>query len=465
MTSSRSLPLLFVAALLLPRAVAGADVVLDWNELALAQVVAAGQLPPDGSRTMALVHVAMFDAVDAVDRRYLPYEFDERATGDVSAEAAAASAAHAILAGLFPDRRATVDGALAASLAALPDDARRRAGVALGEAVAARCLELRAGDGSAAPERYRPWAAPGGYVPTAIPVSSPWGAVRPWFLASGDELRPAAPPELAGDAWARDYEEVRRLGRRSGSARTDFETESARFWIVTGPAAWNPVVRALAASAPARLIDRARLFALVNLAAADAFVAVFDAKYTYGFWRPITAIRNGAVDGNDATGPEPGWLPLVDTPMHPEYPCAHCITAAAVARVLEAEFGAAEVPSIEMTSPTTPGVTHRWTRLSDYVSEVSNARVCGGIHYRTSTQVGEAMGRRIGELALARVLTPLDPTAAGSPSAPPAVDAADFPANRAQVARGTRAATQSQGTDALHSPASPVSKPSAKSEP
>jgi len=438
MTCNGSLPLLLAAALILPRA-AGADVVLDWNELALARVVAAGQLPPDGARTLALVHVAMFDAVDAIDRRYVPYAFDERATGDVSAEAAAASAAHAILAGLFPDRRATLDGALATSLAALPDDARRRAGVALGEAVAARCIERRAGDGSAAPERYRPRADPGGYVPTAIPVSSPWGAVRPWFLAGGDELRPAARPALAGEAWARDYEEVRRLGRRTDSARTDFETESARFWIVTGPAAWNPVVRALAASAPARLVDRARLFALVSLAAADAFIAVFDAKYVHDFWRPITAIRNGDLDGNDATGPEPGWLPLVDTPMHPEYPCAHCITAAAVARVLEAEFGEGELPPIEMTSPTAPGVIHRWTRIADYVTEISNARVWGGIHYRTSTRVGEEMGRRIGELALERVLTPLRVTGQALDRCQPISDSSASAGCRAQaIARGTR---------------------------
>lgn len=417
MTSIRSLPLLFAAALLLPRAVAGADVVLDWNELALAHVVAAGQLPPDGARTMAMVHVAMFDAVNAVDRRYLPYAFDERATGDVSPEAAAAAAAHAVLAGLFPDRRPAIDDALAASLAALPDDERRRAGVALGESAAARCLELRAGDGSAAPERYRPRTIPGSYVPTAIPVSSEWGRVRPWALAAGDELRPPPPLDLGGADWARDLDEVRRLGRRTDSERSATQSETARFWIVTGPAAWNPVVRSLARSAPTRLVDRARLFALVSLAAADAFVAVFDAKYAHGFWRPITAIRNGDLDGNDATGIEPGWLPLVDTPMHPEYPCAHCITAAAVARVLEAEFGAGEVPPIEMTSPTAPGVTHRWTRLADYVTEVSNARVWGGIHYRTSTRVGEAMGRRIGELALERAFLPAGRSQPGAPDA------------------------------------------------
>jgi len=406
MTSHGTLTLLLAATLLVPGAAAGADVVLDWNEIALAQVVSSGQLPPDGARTMALVHVAMFDAVDAVDRRYQPYSFDERPTVDASPEAAAAVAAHAVLSELFPERRAQLDLALSSSLAALPDDERRRAGVALGTAAAASCLRRRADDGAAALERYRPRTTPGTYVPTTVPVSSRWGEVRPWILSTGHELRPTPPPELASDAWARDYEEVRRLGRRTESPRTGFESETARFWIVTGPAAWNPVVRSLATSRPARLVDRARLFALVGIAAADAFVAVFDAKYAHGFWRPVTAIRNGDLDGNEATTQEPGWSPLVDTPMHPEYPCAHCITAAAVGAVLEAEFGSGDLPAITMSSPTAPGASHTWTRISDYVTEVSNARVWGGIHYRTSTEVGEAMGRRIGELALRRALTP-----------------------------------------------------------
>ena len=142
------------------------------------------------------------------------------------------------------------------------------------------------------------------------------------------------------------------------------------------------------------------------MAAADAFVSVFDAKYAFGFWRPVTAIRDGEADGNDATAPDPGWLPFVDTPMHPEYPCAHCISAGAVGAVLEAEFGTGRVSPISMTSPTAPGVTRRWERISDYVTEVDNARVWGGIHYRNSTEVGERMGREIGRLVVASVLRP-----------------------------------------------------------
>jgi len=154
------------------------------------------------------------------------------------------------------------------------------------------------------------------------------------------------------------------------------------------------------------LLETARLFALVQVAAVDALIAVFDAKYTYEFWRPITAIRNGDLDDNAATMPEAAWLPLIDTPMHPEYPCAHCITSAAVATVLEASFGTGEVATISMSSAATPGVTHTWTRIADYAAEVSDARIWGGVHYRNSTAVGAAVGRKIGELAAREALAP-----------------------------------------------------------
>jgi hypothetical protein len=159
-------------------------------------------------------------------------------------------------------------------------------------------------------------------------------------------------------------------------------------------------VRSLAAANPASLLDTARLFALVNMAAVDALIAVFDAKYTYEFWRPITAIRNGDKDDNDATMAEATWLPLIDTPMHPEYPCAHCITSSAVAAVLEASFGTDDVAPISMSSAAAPGITHTWTRIGDYAAEVRNARIWGGVHYRNSTEVGDAMGRSIGKLVV-----------------------------------------------------------------
>jgi hypothetical protein len=395
------------AAILSLPSVCAADAVLDWNEVVLARVVAARQGPPDGARSLAMMHLAMFEAINAVEHRYTPYAFKGRAPAGASAEAAAAAAASAVLVKLFPDQAQAVEAAYAASIAKIPDGSAKTAGIALGQEVGAACLSMREQDGSGVPGVYRPRTAPGVYIVTTLPVSAEWPKVKPWFMGDGAQFRPGPPPALASAEWARDYNEVKSVGARQSAARSAEQTEAARFWTVVGPPSWNPVVRSLASSKPLTLVDNARLFALVNMAASDSFVAVFDAKYAFGFWRPITAIRNGDIDGNDATSLDPEWLPLVDTPLHPEYPCAHCISAGAIGEVLEAQFGKGDVPPITMTSLTAPGVTHRWTRISDYVREVDNARVWGGIHYRSSTEVGEAMGRRIGALAVQSVLQPL----------------------------------------------------------
>ena len=385
-----------------------ADAVLDWNAVALEQIVAAQPLAPDQARSLAMVHVAMFDAINAIEHRYTGHAFRERAEPGTSADAAAAAAARAVLGALLPDRRAAVETAYSQAVARIAESPGKTAGVALGERAAAACLALRADDGSAVPNTYRPKTTPGAYVPTALPVATQWAGVKPWFMRDGAQFRPGAPPALDSDLWVRDYNEIRQVGARESATRTAAQTEAARFWTITGPAAWNPVVRSLAESRGLDLLDSARLMALVNMAATDAFVAVFDAKYEYAFWRPVTAIRNGDIDDNDATQRDPAWVPLVDTPMHPEYPCAHCITSGAVGRVLEATFGAGEVPAVVMTSPTAPGVTHRWTRIADYVDEVGSARIWGGIHYRNSVEVGTAMGQRIGDLAVGTLLPPAD---------------------------------------------------------
>jgi len=394
------------AALLIMPATSKADPVLDWNEQAVAAVLAAKQLPPDGARSMAMVHVAMFNAINAVARRYAPYGFEVRAPAHASADAAAASAARTVLEKLFPDRREGLEHAFAATLKQIVGQRGIDAGIALGEQAANDCLAMRANDGVGAANRYRPATTPGVYVPTTLPVSHEWREVKPWLMKRPSQFRPQPPPALTSATWARDYNEIKQLGAKNSDKRTPEQTEVARFWTAVGVATWNPIVRSLAAAPPRSLVDNARLFALVNMAAADAYVAVFDGKYTFNFWRPITAIRNGDLDGNDATDADSGWLPFVDTPMHPEYPCAHCITASAVATVLESEFGSGKLSTIAMTSSTAPGVTHRWERLSEYVKEVGNARVWGGIHYRSSTEVGERMGKEIGRLAVTAAMRP-----------------------------------------------------------
>ena len=388
--------------------VAFPDAVLDWNEVALARVIAAKQLPPDGARTMAMVHIGIFDAVNAVEHRYTSYFFKGHAHAGTSAEAAIAAAAHTILTKLFSDQAAPLDSAYAASLAKIANGHGKTSGIELGRRIGEECLEMRAGDGTGAPNSYRPRTSAGVYVSTALPVSPEWATVKPFFMNDSAQFRPGPPLSLASSQWARDYNEIKALGALRSATRTAEQSDVARFWTITGAPSWNPLVRSLASSNRLSLIDNARLFALVNIAATDAFIAVFDAKYKNNFWRPITAIRNGDIDGNDATSLDARWLPLVDTPLHPEYPCAHCITAGAVASVLEAQFGSAEVPAIEMFSPMAPGITRRWTRIGDYVTEVNHARIWGGIHYRHSTEVGETMGRQIGTLAVKRMLTPVN---------------------------------------------------------
>jgi PAP2 superfamily len=378
---------------------ARADAVLDWNEIGLTTVVASGQRPPDGARAMAMMHVAMFDAMNAIAQKYRPYAYQAKASKNVSTEAAGAAAAHAVLSKLYPDQAQTIDGAYAASLSKIPDGDGKAPGIALGRDVGSQCLAMRANDGAGGAATYKPKITPGVYAPTVFVLSSEWTKVKPWFMRETAQFRPGPPPALTGATWSRDFEEIRAIGARNRATRTGEQTDVARFWVVTGPASWNPIVRSLAKSGNLSPIENARLFALVNMAASDAFVAVFDAKYAYEFWRPVTAIRYET---------DAGWLPLVETPMHPEYPCAHCISAAAVGTVLESQFGKDPVPTITMVSPTAPGVTRSWTRIADYVQEVNNARVWGGIHYRNSTQVGEQMGRMIGELAVKSFMTPLE---------------------------------------------------------
>ena len=378
---------------------ARADAVLDWNDTALSAFLAARQTPADGARALAMVHVAMFDSLNAIQQRYRPFAYHAKAGKNVSDDAAAAAAAYTVLTKLFPDQAQTLDAAYAAALANIPDGDAKSAGITLGRDAGSQCVTMRTNDGAGGPATNRQKITPGVYVPTAFPVSSEWTKAKPWVMRDVTQFRPAPPPLLTSAVWTRDFDEIRAIGGRNSSTRSREQTEVARFWTLTGPPSWNPVVRSLAKSRNLSPIENARLFALVNIAAADAFIAVFDAKYAYEFWRPVTAIRYEA---------DPTWLPLVDTPMHPEYPCAHCISSAAVGAVLESQFGKDAVPTMSMTSATLPGVTRSWTRIDDYVQEVKNARVWGGIHYRNSADVGEQMGRAIGQLTVKTAMTPLD---------------------------------------------------------
>jgi hypothetical protein len=402
---NRVIGALGVAGLILCGAVARADVVIEWNSRA--DVIAADRkiTGPVHGRTLALMHVAMFEALNAIDRRYQPYRLSLVADRETSRETAAAVAGHDVLVATYPDQKSALDALLAQQLSIVPDGPARERGLILGRKAAAGLLELRAGDGSTAPDSYRPTTRPGQYVPTTPVASFTVGGWTPWVMQSPGQFRPGAPPALTSATWTRDFNEIREIGALDSKLRTAEQTSIGKFWFVTGARAWNPMVAQLATTKHMDLLDCARLFALTSLAGMDAYIAVFEAKFHYNFWRPVTAIRNADLTGNPATPREAGWLPLGDTPMHPEYPCAHCITSSAVAAVIRGLAGE-DIGTLTMTSATAPGVTRSWTRLDDYVNEVSNARIWAGFHYRFSVEAGKDMGRKIGELTVATQLAP-----------------------------------------------------------
>jgi hypothetical protein len=377
---------------------ASADVVTDWNEKAISLAVKRQMLPPQAERIIACMHLAIFDAVNSPERRYQPYGISVAASNDASKEAAAAAAAVGVLAQLFPADGEELRAALSSSLAIIPEGAAKSAGIKLGEEVAAKAVMDRQGDGADAPDAYRPKTKPGVYVPTPITASSMWPKVKPFAMTSPSQFRPQPPLALTSAEWAADYNEIKALGSKASQQRSARQTEDARFWLITGPVSYYPIVRQLVAARKMELVDSARFMALVSTAVADSFIAVFDAKYHYEFWRPVTAIRNGDLDDNPATERDAVWQPIDNTPMHPEYPCAHCITSAAVAAVIEAVLGSADIPEVAVTSATAPGVTHRWTNVWAYADEVALARIYAGFHYRFSTRVAQEMGRRIGRL-------------------------------------------------------------------
>lgn len=375
-----------------------ADVVIDWNVKA-DEIAVEKQTPPTiHGRGLAMLHVAMFEAVNAIQSKYEPYKLTLTANPNASREAAAASAGHDVLVALYPDLKLQLDATLATMLGSVPDGQAKSDGIAVGQKAAAGIMALRENDGVATRETYRPRTAPGVYVPTVIPVFSTVGGLTPWVMTNASQFRPGPPPALTSATWTRDINEIRELGGRDSTKRTAEQTTIARFWFLVGPRTYNPIARQVANAKHMDLLDCARLFALVEMAGNDALIAVFDAKYAYQFWRPMTAIRNADQTENPDTPRDASWVPLGETPMHPEYPCAHCIVSGAVAAVLEGVVGN-EVGEFSLTSATAPGVTRKWVRFQDYVDEVSSARIYAGFHYRNSTIVGREMGKKIGELA------------------------------------------------------------------
>lgn len=408
---SRSIPAILLGAWIAvgATATAGANVISDWD----AKAVAFAAPGSTGEREMAMVHIAMFDAVNSIEQRYRPYLIQLSVPKTTSQEAAAATAAGTVLAGL-PARRASADvkAALANYLASIPDGQEKADGIKLGEAVAAKVLEARANDGAYAPDAYRPRTTAGVYVPTPITVGSTWPAMTPFALTKPSQFRPPPPIPLASPEWTSDYNELKDYGGKTSAKRSAQQTETARFWLMVGAPAYHPIPRQLVVAKQMSIIDSARFMSLFAVALTDSYIAVFDAKYHYEFWRPITAIRNGDIDDNPATERNATWQPIDNTPLHPEYPCAHCINSGAAVAVIESVLGSADIPEVSLTSSTAPGVIHRWTNLDVFADEVANARIWAGFHYRFSTRVGTDMGRRIGEYVVKSVMQPATATSA-----------------------------------------------------
>ena len=386
-----------------------ADVVTDWNQIALATQAAlpgATRTPP-AARALAMVHLAIFDSVNAIDRRFTPYVVEALADPGASQEAAAVAAAHAVLLALYPSRQADLDLAYTTSLASVPDGSAKSEGISVGESVAAVILALRSSDGSAITLPYTSPPSPGVYQPDPAALFVAWGKVTPFALKSGSQFRSEGPPALSSAEYAADYNEVRSVGALNSTTRTSDQTEAALFWVPNIQIIFNNIARIAAAAAQNSLADNARLFALLNLAGADTTIAVMDTKYTYNFWRPREAIHAGDIDGNDQTIDDPAWVPLAYIGSHPDYNSQHSAYGSAAATVLADFFGTDDF-SFSITTSTAPGGVFRsYASFSQAAVENMNSRVWLGVHFRTACRHGLNQGKQVGNYVVHHFLQPI----------------------------------------------------------
>jgi hypothetical protein len=390
-------PLLIVTtALLLATASAPADVITDWNDIAIPLIRSAPRI--SANRQFAMLHVAQFEAVNAVVGKYAPYAVHLAAPG-ASPDAAAAQAARDLLVRWYPTNQPALDAALATSLAAVTDGAAKTDGILLGASVATQIWNLRASDGVVLTVSNAFPGGPGLWSPTpggpTTPVFQQLAHVTPWVLRSASQFRPGPPPVMSSALWEADFNEIKSLGGTNSATRSAEQTDIALFIIDVPGFTMNSVAKQVISAKGLSLVDSARLFALMHMAGDDAAAAVFDAKYAYNFWRPVTAIRAADTDGNDATAPEPDWLPLRATPAHPEYPCAHCAVGGAMCGVLAAIFG--DEFTFTMETASLPGKPRTFHRFSEYAALSLDGRLYAGFHYRNSSVVGGELGGKVGE--------------------------------------------------------------------
>ncbi len=385
---------------------ANADVVTDWNNAALDAIRAGNTAPPIASRSLAILHASIYDAVNGIARTHEPYLVQSAVSASASRKAAASAAAHDTLVNLFPARTSTFDALHAAILAAIPNGPQKTAGIVWGEFVANQILAARSNDGSDAIVPPPGGSGPGVWVPTPpafLPYLLPqWGFVAPFAMTSSSQFRPPGPPSLDSERYAADYNEVKELGAAVGSTRTEEQTEIALFWAdgagtETPPGHWNSIAQIIAAAQGNTLEENARLLALLNIAMADAAICAWDAKYTFHFWRPVTAIAFAE--------PELNWMSFIVTPPFPDYVSGHSTFSAAAATVLPLFYGTEDLP-FTVGSDFLPDVYRSFPTCFDAAEEAAVSRIYGGIHFRSASEDGLQAGTSIGEWTVTHYLLP-----------------------------------------------------------
>src|SRR5437867_12337789 len=385
---------------------AHADVVTEWNNAALDAIRAGHTPPPIASRSLAILHVSIYDAVNGIDRTHEPYLVQSEVPASASREAAASAAAHDALVSLFPASASSFDALHATILATILDGPQKVAGIVWGEFVANQILAARANDGSDATVPPPGGSGPGVWVPTPpafLPYLLPqWGFVTPFAMSSSSQFRPPGPPPLDSQRYAADYYEVKELGAASGSTRTAEQTEIALFWddgagTETPPGHWNSIAQIIADAQGNTLEENARLFALLNIAMADAAICAWDAKYTFDFWRPVTAIAFAE--------PQLNWMSFIVTPPFPDYTSGHSTFSAAAATVLPLFYDTEDLP-FTTGSDFLPGEYRSFSTCIEAAEEAAVSRIYGGMHFRSASEDGLHAGISIGQWPCLHFLQP-----------------------------------------------------------
>ena len=390
--------------------------VLQWNRILLVIVRTPGAQPATihPTRSFAIMHAAIYDAVNAIDRTHKVYLVRLSGVSHfASQDAAAAAAAHEVLLALYPKFQTLLDDQLQQSLASIPDGGEKTEGITIGKTVADQVLALRSNDGSAAPAVPFVFGnAPGDYQSTPPnfpkqPQLTQWSHVTPFALERANQFRPGPPLALTSEAYSDVFNEVKSLGISGSSTATPDQALTGRFWNGAIQNYWNEITQTASAAHGLTTAQNARLFALLNLSLADGVIAFYDAKYTYNYWRPVTAIREAATDGNAKTLPDPNWLPEVGTTTpDPSYPGAHAVISAAGASVLNSFFRHIHF-QFAVTSEVLPGVERSFTSFSAADEEATLSRIFAGVHFRPDLTTGQRLGREIADLVTDNFLTPV----------------------------------------------------------